>query len=175
MLFKIQEMVDTVEFDRAACPCNILKKSWIAWIEEANRLMYNISDLFENVSLELGLGEGDKLKGKGLMKKLMLSIPHKISGFVRESANLIKEMKTEISFVDFTKHQVRKRYYTFSSSINQSLIIGRADQIREVVEILSNVDLPFCITGMRGIGKSVFSTEDMERHRQKCFYQNMNF
>lgn len=155
-------MVDTVKFDRATCPCNILKKSWIAWIEEANWLMYNISDLFENVSLDLGLGEGDKLRRKGLMKKLMLSIPHKISGFVRESANLIKEMKTEISFVDFTKHQVRKQYYTFSSSINQS-------------QILSHVDLPFCITGMRGIGKSVFSTEDMERHRQKCFYQNMNF
>ncbi|TMX01721.1 hypothetical protein EJD97_023797 [Solanum chilense] len=161
MFLKLQGMVYRMECSRAYLWDSTHYKSSIAWVEEANGLIYHISDILEDISLNLGLREGEKLvNGNLLIDKFLLLIPRKISGIVEDLENLIKEMGTDF-LVDLVKQVpkvvARKQCCGFAGLSNPTHTIGRESQIEKVVEILTQNDVPLCITGMAGIGKTVFT------------------
>ncbi|MCD9642171.1 hypothetical protein HAX54_028854 [Datura stramonium] len=163
MLLKIQAMVDVIELGYATFGTSLLKQSWDIWLDEANRLIYNVDDMLEEISLELGLCKGDTLVGRELLSHFKLNIPHAISELVKDIQELVTEMDkffmVELVKIHVPKLVIRKQHsFAFSSSVDEALMVGRVEQTKEVLKMLSRNDVSvICITGMGGIGKSTFA------------------
>ncbi|XP_047260162.1 putative disease resistance protein RGA3 [Capsicum annuum] len=161
LILKVNDVIDTLETSYAASPTNILKKH--AWVEEANRLKYDVDEYLEDISIQLGVCKGDSNILNALLSTFKLDAPHKISQHVKKLEELIAEIDNtfviELLNLKVAKPNLRKHSsYMISSPRYEELMISRVDQREKIIKILFREDVSaICVAGMAGIGKTAFA------------------